>query len=76
MKVGAACLRHVDRSQELVNRHAFGLKGPAAICDLGTFPHAAADWDLNVENDLDVETTGRKPFGEGHVSVEHFEAIG
>ena len=32
---------------------------------LAHFPHAAADWDLNVENDLDVETTGRKPLGRG-----------
>ena len=55
----------LGRSQELLNCHAFGLKGPAAICDLGTFPHAAADWDLNAENDLNVEITGCEPFGEG-----------
>jgi len=70
LKLGAACLRHIDRSQELLNRHAFhGRKGPAAICDIGTFPHAAADWELNVEN-LGVSLWGR------HISIEHFEAIG
>src|SRR3984893_6012141 len=68
LKVGAACLRHVDRSQELLNRHAFGPKGPAAICELGTYPHAAAAWDLNVENDLHVGNTGREPLGKARLN--------
>ena len=63
LKLGAACLRHIDRSQELLNRHAFhGRKGPAAICDIGTFPHAAGDWNLNLEN------TGREPLGKARLN--------
>ena len=62
-------------SSELLNCHAFGLKGPAAICDLGTFPHVAAAWDLNVENDLNVEITGREPLGKARLN-RTFEAIG